>query len=70
MIKAHIYDTKGHSYTVKDKAIEFTFLRQGSVTDGTMHIRPKGRQVVMIEVTEDEGKLIITNKATGQSVLI
>lgn len=67
MIKTHIY-TNNHSYTVKGKTLDITLLRSHSVKDGG-YVRPKGRQTVMIEVSEEDGRLIITNKQTGQSVL-
>ena len=67
MVKTHIY-TKGHSYTVKGQTLDLTILRSHSVKDGG-YVRPKGRQAVMIEITDKDGRLIITNKHTGQSVL-
>jgi len=67
MIKTHIY-ANNHSYTVKGQTLDITILRSHSVKDGD-YARPKGRQTVMIEVSEKDGRLIITNKQTGQSVL-
>jgi len=68
MIKVHLYKENG-SITVKDQELELTILRSHSVEDGE-YVRPTGRQMVMLAIREENGKLIIENKQTGLEIKV
>ena len=69
MIKTHVYTSRG-SHTIKDKSFQVTFLRLESVKDlcDTAYIRPKGKQIVQLTITESDGRLIIKDTTTGREL--
>ncbi len=68
MLKIHVY-TKKHVLTIKDQELELSIIRSHSVKDGE-YVRPKGRQMVMLAIREENGQLIITNHSTGLEVKV
>ncbi len=71
MLKVHIYHGNGKSATIKaSEMIGLTILRQDSVSDKdeARSVRPKGQQLVMLEVTEADGELFISNLRTDEKI--
>ncbi len=73
MLKIHIYHGNGKTATIKaNQMIGLTILRQDSVLDSESleggYIKPKGQQLVMLEVTEKDGELFISNLATDEKI--
>ena len=78
MLKVHIYHGNGKSSTIKaSDMIGLTILREDSKEDKFPEISwgrakkgvcPKGSQLVMLEVTENDGELFISNLRTDERI--
>lgn len=73
MLKVHVYHGKnnGKSATIRSATMGITILRQESVEDNVKPFkRGKGKQLVMLAISEVNGELFIRNIQTDKRILI
>jgi hypothetical protein len=70
MVKIHVYHNGGKSSTIRSNHLGLTILRQDSVRDKQGYKSKKGQQLVMLDVFEQDGELVLRNVRTGDSLRI